>query len=295
MPIVNRGMRRLGAAAAAAAVVAAGFGFGATGAGADESPSSTTMPTSTTEAPPTTTPPPAPCALQAPGNARYVAWVYQKVLYRCPDASGLAYWTAKLNSGMSRFSFVVTIDNSDENIMGNNVAALYQGVLHRAPTQAEAAHWANKIRTERADGELFATLYASDAFWNSPAVKHDTDTFIAFLYKAVLDRVGDQSVADPQGFSFFRDILGPTPTEAQRFHVAFRYFEQSTENAHDWVWASYQSGLGRQADPTGGTFWTDWVLDHGFRTFDMCNALEASQEAYNNAQTQQNPPPEPAH
>lgn len=277
MFIVNR--RRVGAVAASFAMLAAGFGIAAGTAGAADA------------APPA----PAPCTLQPAGNARYVAWVYQKVLFRCPDPGGLQYWTGRLNSGMSRMSFVVTVDNSDENIIGNNVNALYQGILHRAPTPSETTTWAAKIRSERNDGDLFATLYSSDAFWNSPAFGSTTDGYIAFLYKAVLDRVGDQSVADPQGFSFYRDILGPNPTAAQRYHVAYRYFEQSTENAHDWVWASYQSGLGRQADPAGGVFWTDWVLDHGFRTFDMCNALEASQEAYDNAQTQQNPPPEPPH
>lgn len=278
---IHNGLRRLGAVAAGTALVAAGLVGGASLAGADDT------------APPDTTP--APCALQPAGNARYVAWSYQKILYRCPDDAGLAYWTAKLDQGTSRLSFILAIDNSDENIVGNNVIALFQGVLHRAPTASEIATWSQRIRTERADGALFATLYASDAFWNSPALKHDTDTFIAFLYKAVLDRVGDQAVADPQGFQFFQEVLGENPTEAQRYHVALAYFEESTENAHDWVWASYQSGLGRTADPVGGVFWTDWVLNNGFRTFDMCNALEASQEAYDNAQTRQNPPPEPAH
>lgn len=272
---VQHRLRRVGALFAVAAMAAAGIGAVAAPAGAEDAP--------------------APCALQPAGNARYVAWTYQKILYRCPDPSGLRYWTAKLDDGTPRFAFVVALDNSDENIIGNNVVALFQGVLHRAPTPAETNMWAEKIRTERNDGELFATLYSSDAFWNSPAVGGTTDGYIAFLYQAVLDRVGDQSVADPQGFGFFRDVLGESPTEAQRFHVANRYFEESTENAHDWVWASYQSGLGRQADPEGGVFWTDWILDHDFRTFDMCNAIEASAEAYAGAQSRQNPPPEPPH
>lgn len=279
MPQSHQRLRRFGVYVAAATMVVTGFGVTAGAAGAaDTAPDA-----------------PQECALQPAGNARYVAWTYQKVLFRCPDPGGLHYWTTRLDNGMSRFGFVLAIDNSDENIIGNNVVALYEGVLHRAPTAAETANWATRIRAERNDGPLFATLYGSDAFWNSPVIHGDTDAYIAFLYSAVLDRVGDQSVADPQGFSFFQEILGTNPTEAQRQHVALRYFEESTENARDWVWASYHSGLGRPADPAGGVFWTDWVLDNGFRTFDMCNALEASNEAYANAQVQQNPPPEPEH
>lgn len=277
MPFHPPRLRRLSALAAAAAITVSGFALVAAPAGAADAPEDTT--------------PPAACTIQPAGNARYVAWVYQEILGRCPDDSGLAYWTAALDQGKPRMNFVLAVDNSDENIMGNNVMALFQGVLHRAPTADEAAYWANKIRTERADGELFATLYSSDDFYNSPAVGGTTDGFIAFLYAAVLDRVGDQSVADPQGWSFYESVLGDHPTEAQRFHVAFKYFENSTENARDWVWASYQEGLGRLPDAVGGMFWTDWVVDSGYRTFDMCNALQASQEAWDNAQVNQNPPP----
>lgn len=241
------------------------------------------------------TPAPAPCAIQPEGNARYVAWAYQEVLFRCPDASGLAYWTDQLDSGTSRMAFLQGLDYSDENLVNNNIVALYEGVLHRAPTDAEIAEWLPKFRAEHADGDLFATLYATDTVWDSLPETGRTEAFIAMLYSAVLDRVGDQSVADPQGFSFFTSILGTNPTEAQRYHVAYEYFEQSTENAHDWVWASFQSSLGRLPDATGGVYWTDWVLNKGFRTFDMCLYLKASNEAYANAQAQQNPPPEPAH
>lgn len=240
-------------------------------------------------------PAPAACSLQPEGNARYVAWAYQEILYRCPDESGLAFWTDRLDSGTSRIAFLQGLDYSDENLVKNNIVALYEGVLHRAPTDAETAEWLPKMRAQHADGDLFATLYATDTVWDSLPETGRTEAFVSMLYSAVLDRVGDQSVADPQGFSFFTSVLGTDPTEAQRFHVAYDYFEQSTENAHDWVWASYQSSLGRLPDPAGGVYWTDWVLDEGFRTFDMCLYLKASDEAYANAQAQQNPPPEPPH
>ncbi len=234
------------------------------------------------------------CPIQPAGNARYLAWVYQKVLYRCPDQGGLDYWTNQLNNGRSRASVVIAIDNSYENLYKNNVEALFKGVLQREPTQAEIDTWIPKFKTERADADLFATLYSSDAFWNSPALNADPATYVAFLYDAVLDRVGDQTVADPQGFGYYTSILGSAPTQAQRYTVAMD-FESSTANMHDWVWASYQASLGRLPDPSGGVYWTEWLLSHNEQTFDMCNRLEASQEAYNDAQNQQNPPPEPPH
>jgi hypothetical protein len=241
----------------------------------------------------TTTDPPA-CTIQAAGNARYVAWVYQKIMYRCPDSGGLAFWTAQLNNGMSRLAFTTALDNSQENIVKNNVVADFMTVLDRQPSHDEITQWAPKVISERGDADILATLYSSDEYWNALPSEGRTAAFIATLYDKMLDRVGDQSVSDPQGFSFYMLVLGANPTEAQRYYVAYHYFERSTENAHDWVWAAYFAGFGRPTDPSGGVFWTDWVLNNNFRTFDMWVNLLSSNEGYNDAQANQNSvPPAP--
>src|SRR4051812_36231363 len=52
-------------------------------------------------------------------NGRFVRWIYLNILNRCPDASGAAHWTAKLDSGTDRWAFARQVDYSNENITKN--------------------------------------------------------------------------------------------------------------------------------------------------------------------------------
>ena len=87
--------RRIAALMLALSLGAAAVGLGAAPAAAEEPP----------------TPAPAAC-LQPEGNARFVRFIYLQILHRCPEPAALAYFTKRLDAGLTRFNFTETIDMS---------------------------------------------------------------------------------------------------------------------------------------------------------------------------------------
>lgn len=63
----------------------------------------------------------------APNHQDLVQLLYQNVLDRAPDAGGLSYWTAQLNSGMSEADLLVAFSESTEN-QANVVGAIDHGI-----------------------------------------------------------------------------------------------------------------------------------------------------------------------
>lgn len=258
-------------------------GVGVLGAGTAVAGSPTT-----TEAPPPT------CAQQTSPNARFVRWTYMQILYRCPDNDGLGYWVPKLDAGLSRTAFTDLIDMSDENLIANNIVGLYEGLLGRAPTNTEITTWLAKFRTEKGDADLIATLASSDEFWNhfsctTTARSYSTDgappdtskvqCWLELLYQQVLERSPDDA-----GMGYYLSLLGANPTAAQRYNVAYNYFERSEENARGWVVSAYFAAFNRPPDATGVEFWYHWVLNNNFKTFQMWTQLLGSAEGYSIAQ-----------
>ena len=96
----------------------------------------------------------APVCPAATANGRFVRFLYLQILMRCPDASGGAYWTAKLDHGSARSAVADVLDMSTENVVNNNVVPLYQGLLGRAPSSTELAAGVNSIRSTHGDAEL---------------------------------------------------------------------------------------------------------------------------------------------
>ncbi|MCU1431957.1 MAG: hypothetical protein JWP95_1062, partial [Actinotalea sp.] len=71
--------------------------------------------------------------------------LYQDLLGRGPDATGLAGWTAALMQGSSQSDLVSSLTRSDEYI-SLRVAQAYSEVLGRAPDAGGAAAWLTTIR-----------------------------------------------------------------------------------------------------------------------------------------------------
>jgi hypothetical protein len=242
-------------------------------------------------------PPPArprvtnePICPSATANGRFVRWIYLQILGRCPDPSGAAYWTAKLDKGTDRWAFARQIDYSNENIYKNNVNGLYQDLLGRAPTADEAAAAAASIRSTEGDAHLIALLASSDEFYATIEGETPADrdqAWLGFAYNGIVDRD-----PDPSGAAHYTNVLGNPSTEATRHKVAMS-LELSAENAGGWTTAVYFAGLNRPPDPSGFAHWKNWLLTTGFRTFRMWTGILSSDEANRIAQTQPNPPAEP--
>ncbi|MEZ5177465.1 MAG: DUF4214 domain-containing protein [Acidimicrobiales bacterium] len=144
----HRSPRRAAALALALLTAAAAVGLGATPATAEDP-----QPTSTAV---------APTCPQAEGNARFVRFIYLQILQRCPEDAAVAYFTKRLDGGLTRFNFAETIDMSNENLGQNNVIPLYTDILGRPPTDAELVAGKAFIRANHQDGRLIAKLIASD-------------------------------------------------------------------------------------------------------------------------------------
>ncbi|MCR8550873.1 DUF4214 domain-containing protein, partial [Salipiger sp. P9] len=134
--------------------------------------------------------------------------LYQNVLDRDPDATGLANWVARLEDGMSRAQVVLGFSQSPEFIAETTVAAqlyaeqysvstwgddvfrLYQATLDRDPDFGGFSNWSTRL----ADGMSYLDVAAG--FVNSPEFQNtygslDNEGFVTLLYWNVLDRAPD--------------------------------------------------------------------------------------------------------
>ncbi|MCR8547416.1 tandem-95 repeat protein [Salipiger sp. P9] len=141
-------------------------------------------------------------------NAGFVALLYQNVLGRAADETGLANWTARLDGGMSRAQVVLGFAQSQEFVSdtqadarafaearspttwSDEVYRLYQATLDRAPDPTGFANWSGRL----ADGMPFTTVInsfvTSTEFQNTYGAL-DNEGFVALLYQNVLGRDAD--------------------------------------------------------------------------------------------------------
>jgi hypothetical protein len=92
-------------------------------------------------------------------NATLVGMVYDAVFDRAPDATGLAFWTAKLASGeLALRSFVASIADSDEFRARHAneddyayVASIYRSALEREPEGNGLAFWVEHLANHSMD------------------------------------------------------------------------------------------------------------------------------------------------
>ena len=223
------------------------------------------------------------------GNARFVRFIYLELLRRCPDPGGGAYWTGRLDAGLSPSRFAEIVDMADENLVGNNVVPLYERFLGRQPTAQELADGVAMIRRYRGNARITALLLASEEGYQhltadaAPTTPAERDAaWLEVAYNRILDRA-----SDPGGRAYYSRRFSPGgSTEAERLSIA-NDLEFSTDNARSWVLASRTEALGRPPDPTGTAFWITWLTGRGrWRTFTMWTTHLSSPEAYRYAQTQ---------
>jgi hypothetical protein len=268
MSSTHHRLRRLGASLSCALLLSGGLGIAAGTAGAASSVD-------------------APICPAATANGRFVRFLYLQILMRCPDAAGGAYWTAKLDHGSARSAVADALDMSTENVVDNNVVPLYQGLLGRAPSSTELAAGVSSIRSTHGDAELIAGLASSDEFFAQFSSEDSPEgAWLGAVYNGILDRDPDEA-----GYSFFTDQLGTDSIAAVRHWVAMT-LEHSPENAADWTGAAMGAAFNREPDQGGMAYWTTWLQGRGnWQTFRMWTAMLSSQEGYDLAQTQPNPPP----
>lgn len=145
----------------------------------------------------------------ATSNDAFVTLLYDHVLHRLPDSSGLANWTNALNSGrMTRAEVVIGFSESAEfsnttaaEVLGvsraglqadwaDDVYRLYGATLDRAPDVAGLITWTTALAQGRSLLSVVEGFTASREFVAHYGATNNTD-FVTLLYRNVLDRAPD--------------------------------------------------------------------------------------------------------
>ena len=164
-------------------------------------------------------------------NTGFVNTLYQNVLGRAGDASGIAYWTSNLSSGaLSRSDVVVNFSESSENVAktapqvqqgvfgispaATDVLRIYELLLGRAPDASGMKYW-----TEQHGGPTAANALATTGV-NAPAVQS-------------MDTIEREFMATGE----YRAIYDALPNQ-------------------DFVAKAYVESFGRPADAPGLSYWT---------------------------------------
>ena len=133
-----------------------------------------------------------------PDNGVFVADLYQNVLHREGDASGLAYWQGVLDNGTAtRTQALVGFSESAEN-EGHAAerrrpaaARLYLAALGRAPNSAGLTFWTSQLSNGTATLAQEADALAGSPEFISHYGSLDNAGFVGQLYLNVLGRAAD--------------------------------------------------------------------------------------------------------
>jgi hypothetical protein len=197
----------------------------------------------------------------------YVTQLYQDILHRAPDDSGLTSWVGLLDQGASRAQVALGIADSPEG-RGVQVDGFYQHYLHRAADAAGRAGWVNALLAG-----VSATAVEL-AFLTSPEylqLHPDTTAFVSGLYEDILNRAPSAAEVLPW-VSIAGGALG-------QVRVALGILT-SVEAYRDLISQEYVSVLGRAPDPLGLDGWVGGLVNGQISRDEVAGLFLSSDEAY---------------
>lgn len=131
------------------------------------------------------------------GNTDFVTLLYNNVLHRAPDATGLGNWVGALNGGASRASVVTGFSDSAEfsaativDSYFGQVYRLYGATLDRQPDGGGFENWFNALYGGMTLQTAAAGFVGSTEFQLVYGALDNTQ-FVTQLYSNVLDRAPD--------------------------------------------------------------------------------------------------------
>jgi hypothetical protein len=104
------------------------------------------------------------CVPSAAANQHFVENLYQTLLGRPADHSGLQTWTTQLNNGISRTEVVQQIEQNDE-YKGDIIAGLYARLLNRALDPSGLQHWTAYLDAGHSADQLEAQVLGSSEYF----------------------------------------------------------------------------------------------------------------------------------
>jgi autotransporter-associated beta strand protein len=183
-------------------------------------------------------------------NPRTVAQLYPPLLQRAVDPSGLASWSALLDSGVPLGEVVLGIEDSSE-FRTSQVQALYQALLGRAADPAGLDTFVSLLAAGDTLAQVEAILLGSQEYWQAHG---GTDGFLDGIYHDVLNQAVEPSEqaaltqALAQGTSRTEIAAGVLSGLEYQQDVVQSYFQRFQGHAADanaleqWV-AALQRGV----------------------------------------------------
>jgi hypothetical protein len=196
----------------------------------------------------------------------YVTHIYQDVLQRPVDPSGLAFWSGAIDGGTSPASVVRQIEQSLE-YSNRVVQDTYQEVLRRAVDPSGLEHWSRFLQQGGTTQQLTAQLLGCDEYFMTQGLT-DNGHYLEALYRDALGRG-----IDPTGQTSWGNALA---NGAGRDTIA-QAILSSDEGESRVVDSLYQRHLARSVDPVGLQAFVP-ALQHGASPEDVTAALLTSKE-----------------
>lgn len=201
-------------------------------------------------------------------DQRIVAEAFRDLLHRAADTDGLAYWSGKLDGGMTRAAFISDLQNSDE-YLGDQVDALYVKYLHRHADPGGLANGIKLLALGETPEQLAAQIVNSDEYLTLHA--GGNDAFLSALFSDSLGRPIDAAAK-----THFDTELTAGATHAQIADEIFASAEYRTDVVRDL----FMLALDRTPDSGGSGYFAD-QLAHG-KTDDQVLAEIMSSPEYLN-------------
>lgn len=247
----------------------------------------------------------------------FVRQLYITYLGREADSAGLADWTNRVQNGLSGPQITAMFFNSQEYIgMSTSNQAfltkLYEACLRRSPDETGYNYWMNQLEGGASRDFVLSGFVNSDEYRNycesmgvstdrytpsgsaaptttpRPASSSNGSTltpnpdkiraFITFLYSSTLDRNPDNT-----GFDYWYNKITREGMSGEDVAWGFVFSnEMNNKNLtnEQFIRVLYRAFLGRDADPTGLTYWLN-KLSSGSSRRDVYYGFSRSNEFIN--------------
>ncbi len=200
-------------------------------------------------------------------NQVWVNQVYQDLLGRPADASGLAFWTDQLESDVSRQTVAQSILNSDEYKI-RYIIHLFQTLLGRNPSAADVQPHLDFLRGGGTTLQLTANFLSSPEYFFRTS-GGDLSAYVTHVFQDVLGRPADQRALQ---------VWVPFLQSNSRFDFAMAVLQSAERDGNFVRQMLYEKLLGREPDSPQ----TSWVtaLQQGATDEDVIAGVVSSDEYF---------------
>ncbi len=209
-------------------------------------------------------------------NRWFAMQQYRDFLSREAEAAGLADWTSRLSSTMSREAVIQGFFGSPEFQAGvPSIVRLYLGFFNRIPDSAGLKGWVESVRAGTSVATVASSFARSQEFSLTYGALTDAQ-FVTLVYRNVLGRAPDTAG--------FNDWIARLNSGASRGDVMVGFTEsaefqlQTAPNV--FVIMMYEGMLRRAAEPAGYQYWVDYI-NSGKDALEITRGFLHSQEYRN--------------